>query len=96
MRAYQDMLDALHSSATTRSCLLTKKHTVRSLEVYVHSGVYDDVELAYCFIPQLLLKEESVFLFRPVGSYAGLERGIFSKSPKSLLALVRKHLKEQL
>lgn len=96
MKAYQRFLYETKVYASRRDCLLAKTHKVRNLKVVVHSGVYDGVSLAYCDLLWDLLKEDSCYLFKPFGSYTGLQYTIYSKSPKSLLALVRKHLKEQL
>lgn len=95
MKDYQRFLYATQVYATRRDCLLAKTYKVRNLKVVVHSGVYDGVSLAYCDLIWEVLKEDSHFLFKPVGSVSGLHFTLYSKSPKSLLALVRKHLKEE-
>lgn len=94
MRAYQEYLHDLYSSASNRSCLTSKCYKVRSLRIIVYSGIYDGITIAYCDILQSLLKEDGIFMFKCVTAY-GTHRTFYSKSPKSLLALVRKHLKEE-
>ena len=96
MKAYQRFLYETQVYATRRDCLLSKTHKVRNLKIVVHSGVYDGVSLAYCGLIWKVLKEDSHSLFNPVGSYHGLHFTLYSKNPKSLLALVRKHLKEEI
>lgn len=96
MTKYQEMLRDTVIYAEGRNCLKVEFSEVRGNEVVIHSGYYDGEFIAYCEVDCKLLASTSISKFRPtkLGVCSTLE--IYSRSGKSLKALIRRNMKEQL
>ena len=103
MLTYQFKLKEIQQTAETINCLVTEFFMVKGNEVVIHSGIYDGESISYCTIQTKLLKYDSWRDFIPVRHYIKTITGdfciceeveMYSRSTKSLTALIRKHLKE--
>ena len=96
MTKYQEMLRDTVLYASDWNCLKVEFSVVRGIEVIIHSGYYDGEYIAYCEVDCKVLASTSISKFVPtkLGVCSILE--IYSRSEKSLKALIRRNMKEQL